>query len=89
MPNATRSIIVYGPQGSGKTYYAPVLMKYFGLTKLIDNCVPGDRIPSTGALILTIFQPHEFSRMTQKTNRMYCIQDLKRELGLNFRGKLQ
>lgn len=50
----TKSVIVYGPQGSGKTKNAAALAAHFGLTKIIDgDWTPGDRIPKTGALILT------------------------------------
>jgi hypothetical protein len=54
------SVIVYGPQGCGKSKNAEVMMAHFGLKHLIDNgedgsgnsWSPGDPIPED-TLVLT------------------------------------
>lgn len=54
------SVIIYGPQGSGKTTNAGKLMEYYGLKHLIDDGEDelgnswrhGDPIPE-GTLVLT------------------------------------
>lgn len=47
-----RTVIVYGPQGCGKTLHANEIAKHFGLDKVVDGwmaCQPIER----GALMLT------------------------------------
>lgn len=39
------SVIVYGPQGCGKTQAAEVLRRHFRLRQVIDDWVPGDPLP--------------------------------------------
>lgn len=46
------SVIVCGQQGCGKTKYAEVMMKHFGLTSCVDDWSPGEEIPEN-ALVLT------------------------------------
>lgn len=54
------SVIIYGPQGCGKTTHAKALMKHFGLNHLIDDgedengnlWCPGDPVPDD-TLVLT------------------------------------
>lgn len=38
------SVIVYGPQGCGKSRNKQLLMNHFGLDKVIDDYVPGDKL---------------------------------------------
>jgi replication-associated recombination protein RarA len=77
-----KSIIVYGPQGSGKTTLAPEIMKHFGLKKLIDGAKPGGHIPKHGALVLTNVTPDEMHEVTKAflENRIYSIEDIKQKL---------
>ena len=46
------SVIIYGPQGCGKTTNAKALADHFGLTKIVDPWCPGDELPDD-ALALT------------------------------------
>jgi len=39
------SVIVYGPQGCGKTSNAKVLAQHFGFSNIKDNWMPGDELP--------------------------------------------
>lgn len=53
-----KSIIIFGPQGSGKTLHAPAIAKHFGLGKVIDGegtQPTGDH--QTDCLIIHQFQP--------------------------------
>jgi hypothetical protein len=57
------SIIVYGPQGCGKTRHAKVLARHFDLPKVLDTGVDGvtlARLPHTAfsnTLVLTCEDP--------------------------------
>lgn len=46
------ALIVYGPQGCGKTRNAEALRKAFGAKRIVDDWWPGDPAPR-GALLLT------------------------------------
>lgn len=46
------SVIVYGPQGCGKSANAEVITDHFGLSSWIDNWTPGMPMPQN-ALLLT------------------------------------
>jgi hypothetical protein len=50
---STKSVVVFGPQGCGKSRYAGAFREHFGLTEVVDDWSPGDDAPRTGALILT------------------------------------
>ncbi len=54
-----KSVIVYGPQGSGKTRHAEALRKHFALDTVFDGEeVHGvQELPATGALILMTNAP--------------------------------
>lgn len=39
------SIVVYGPQGCGKTRNKAALAAHFGLSNIIDDWSPGDTLP--------------------------------------------
>lgn len=62
MPNQ-KSVIVYGPQGSGKTLHAEALRKHFNLDKVCECDFPIvqqiRKLPETGALIVMIEPPDE------------------------------
>jgi len=46
------SIVIYGPQGCGKTRHANELALHFRKTQMIDDWIPGDDLPED-ALVLT------------------------------------
>lgn len=47
------TVIVYGPQGCGKSRNADKMRRAFGLDSVIRDAKPGDNPPVTGALVLT------------------------------------
>ncbi len=47
------SVIVYGPQGCGKTRNAEILKKHFGVNHIIDGWQRNMKAPSFDHLILT------------------------------------
>lgn len=51
-----RSIIVYGPQGCGKTRHAELLRDFFGMSHIVDDWDCSDPIPDD-ALVLTVHRP--------------------------------
>lgn len=61
MHHAKPSVIVYGPQGCGKTRHADALRKHFELDKIYDqDCAPVTSfhdLPKSGHLILTHERP--------------------------------
>lgn len=50
---APKSVILYGPQGSGKTRHAPKLARHFGLAHWREEWFAGDPLPLTNHLVLT------------------------------------
>ena len=70
-----KSVIVYGPQGSGKTRHAEALRKHFALTTVFDGEeVHGvQELPATGALILMTHAP-------ERTRRALHIDEAVRRL---------
>lgn len=48
-----RSVIVFGPKGSGKTRYAEALRKHFGMESIIDDWNGSSAFPTCDALVLT------------------------------------
>jgi len=51
-----RTVIVYGPQGCGKTNASDRLMRHFGCTELVDDWDGESPLPD-GALALTNRKP--------------------------------
>ncbi|MGE0329728.1 MAG: hypothetical protein AB7P37_03435 [Ramlibacter sp.] len=51
--SAPKSVILYGPQGSGKSRNAPRLARHFGLAHWREDWYPGDSLPLTNHLVLT------------------------------------
>ncbi len=47
------SIIVYGPQGCGKSRHAAKIAAHFGLTQIVDDWDGRSGVPANGALVLT------------------------------------
>ena len=41
---SARAVIVCGPQGCGKTRHAAALAAHFGVDRIIDEWMPGDRV---------------------------------------------
>ncbi len=48
-----RSVIVYGPQGCGKTFNREAIMAHFGLGQVIEDLPSGKHFPSSDCLVLT------------------------------------
>lgn len=44
MAAAAKSVIVYGPQGCGKTRHAEALAAHFGVGRVVDEWMPGDPV---------------------------------------------
>lgn len=59
MKSGEKSVIVYGPAGSGKTKHAEELRKYFGLDHVRDLEHTHHVRPITGTLYLTSLTPAE------------------------------
>ena len=61
MGNDKNSVVVYGPQGSGKTLHAEALRKHFHLDTVIEADAPHQvrKAPVKGALVLTIWAPED------------------------------
>lgn len=55
----SKSVIVYGPQGCGKTKNASLLRRKFNLQNVIDGWDVNIKIPREGALVLTNTKPDE------------------------------
>lgn len=53
----TKSVVVHGPQGTGKTRHADALRQHFGLTAIHDEWSQHDRLPLRDTLVLTHENP--------------------------------
>lgn len=64
MGQGNKSVVVYGPQGSGKTLHAEALRKHFELATVFEGDFPHEvrKAPATDALILTINAPEDSRR---------------------------
>lgn len=51
-----KSIIVFGPQGCGKSVQSAQLMRHFGATSVVEDWCPGDGL-QRGVLHLTHVRP--------------------------------
>lgn len=51
------AVIVYGPQGCGKTTHAAAIASFYGKPNIVDDWTPGDPVPAD-TLILTS-EPHQ------------------------------
>jgi hypothetical protein len=56
---ASASLIVYGPQGCGKTLHSGEIAQAFELGEVLEEPFPLEEAPKRGALILTHFKPTE------------------------------
>jgi Holliday junction resolvasome RuvABC ATP-dependent DNA helicase subunit len=45
-------IVIYGPQGCGKTTHAAALARHYGKTRIVDDWTPGGPVPDD-TLVLT------------------------------------
>lgn len=59
---APKSVILYGPRGSGKSLNAPKLARYFGLAHWREEWFPGEPLPLTNHLVLTSEPVPQFLR---------------------------
>ncbi|CRI58086.1 AAA family ATPase [Pseudomonas sp. CCOS 191] len=50
---STKSVLVIGPQGCGKTTQAPAIAKALGLSNIHDNWEPGAAVALLDTLVLT------------------------------------
>jgi len=57
-----KSIIVYGPQGCGKTTNAEKMRKAFNLKKIVDGWEPGESFEERNVLYLTNAELDEVNR---------------------------
>ena len=85
--NARPNVMVYGPQGSGKSRHAQALMELFGLDQFEELELMSDeeliRIPPAGALILTNLKPHQVGTDWEKVS----IEDALARLAANGRSE--
>ena len=54
-----KSVIVYGPQGCGKTRNAEAILKHFNLRQVLDDVFSLKGAPVFGTPILTCLRPEE------------------------------
>jgi tRNA A37 N6-isopentenylltransferase MiaA len=76
-----KSVVVYGPQGCGKTTHAAALAKHFGLDTICDEAdhIRPNRFMRTGTLYLMIDRPagaDDFAR------RVLSFDDAMRQAGI-------
>lgn len=57
-----KSILIYGPQRSGKTLNAEALRKHFDLSAVLDDWYPGQPWPMTDTLVLSHCTPPDHIR---------------------------
>lgn len=67
------TVIVTGPQGSGKNLLAPALLKRFGCTGLVEDWWPGTPL-TEGALHLT---HHPIPEPRFRDARVYQIEEVR------------
>jgi NTP pyrophosphatase (non-canonical NTP hydrolase) len=75
-----KSVIVYGPQGCGKTRSAEALMKHFGVGRVmeLDECKQGVKIPVTGVLVLTSMTREDMVKLgtiDQDARRVFSFEE--------------
>jgi len=80
-----KSVIVYGPQGSGKDLHAPALMAHFGVGQVVQlsdvpraKMMPGPRLEVTGVLYLTNLSREELVEagvIDQAARRVFSIDE--------------
>ncbi|MGV8959233.1 MAG: hypothetical protein ACOH1V_02440 [Stenotrophomonas sp.] len=63
-----KSVIVYGPKGSGKTAHAEDLRQHFALDRIVDDWNGSDPYPRHGALVLT---SNASARVAAHSNAMH------------------
>lgn len=64
-----RTVVVYGPQGCGKTQNAERLRTCFGLDYVIDNWEGGELVPLHGALVLTSLTESDLAEVVSASVR--------------------
>ncbi|HSV44205.1 MAG TPA: hypothetical protein VLJ58_00320 [Ramlibacter sp.] len=76
------SVVVYGPQGCGKTRHAEALAKYFGLAHWCDWDGARDQRLARGHLILTNLDPRELGHALPPQTRAFSFPNAMRMAGL-------
>lgn len=75
---SNKTIIVYGPQGCGKSHNAGRIARAFGLDRVIDEWEPGDPAPpKQGALVLTHETPDTAS---SRRYRVFSFADVMSQI---------
>jgi len=75
---AKKSVIVYGPPGSGKTRNAELIRDFFGYDKVCDGASMVDfNFPKKGHVVLTNDVPDE-NLLLQNRLTAYSVEQLKR-----------
>ncbi|HYE39912.1 MAG TPA: hypothetical protein VEB23_08270 [Ramlibacter sp.] len=80
----TASIVIYGPQGCGKTLNGDKLARYFGLQRVVDDGLDLGghvRVPASGALVLTN-DPEELRRRAPAGVRFIAFAQACRMAGI-------
>lgn len=57
MAASAEPVIVYGPQGCGKTRHAAELAAHFGVCRIIDDWMPGDPVESAALHLCQVEVP--------------------------------
>lgn len=80
-----RTVIIYGPPGSGKTTHAEALMKHFGCSEVVDEFMemnPTD-LPTLGALHLTSLDRDVFADRWRGVVEVYSIDEARERLRMD------
>jgi len=74
-----KSIVVYGPQGCGKSRHAKRIAAHFHLTKIVgedDALLPGKKFIKSGTLYLTCLTKQEIDQVFPDLRRVVAFADL-------------
>jgi len=79
MPN--KSVVVYGPQGCGKTTHAAALAKHFGLANIVEEADRLNNIKrhSTNALLIATERP----TWAEGSRRVFSFEQAMQMAGLS------
>ena len=80
-PTSNRSVVVYGPQGCGKTTHAAALAAHVGLTTIHDE---GDIDPRRLRPYGTLYLTNERPREAQAARGSYAFDDAMRLAGIRW-----
>lgn len=74
-----KSVVVYGPQGCGKTRHAKRIAAHFGLKKVVeadDAILRGQKFEKAGTLFLTCLTKSEITQVFPDFRRVVAFADL-------------